>query len=109
MTMEFTKRGHRLEQDEANPMIFRCRSRAVWLPKDTLRRTDDHLLAALLIYAPATAGQMIATLRAWLSVYEDDELLEQAEAQVRKTFEGISPLPPSTPSTAPPGQNQGFN
>lgn len=108
----FTKKGHRLEQDADNPMIFRCRSRAVYHRTDAFQSSDEHLLAAILIYAPCTLGQVIATLRAWLGAYADDELVEQIDGVVEKAINGLTRVPTPTPSTQPPagqGRGQGWN
>jgi hypothetical protein len=110
MTTEFTKKGHRLERDATNPAIFRCRSLAVYRPNETLQKNEGHLLAEMLVWPPCTAGQMIATIRAWLGVYDDEELLEQVNDEVRAFFDAVAPLPTPTPSTPPQkSQGQGLN
>jgi hypothetical protein len=108
MATEFTKNGHRLESDSANPLVFKCRSAAVYQQtKGVHQKSDEHLLAAILIYAPCTVGQMIATLRAWLSVYADTELLEQVSGVVQKVIDDLSSAPrPSTSTPPQTGQGQ---
>jgi hypothetical protein len=107
---EFTKKGHRLEVTKGakGAPIFRCRSRAMYSVGETWQKSDQHILSEILVWAPCTAGQMIATLRAWLSVYGDDELLAQAETLVQEAFDRMAPITTPTSSTPPQG-GQGMN
>ena len=98
---DYTKRGHKLHHDK--DLIFQCRARAVgWTEADGFRRGDDNLLAVLQLIALCTKGELVTTLRAWLSAYGDDELLEQVEPVVEEAFAKIPEVKQaSTPSTAP--------
>ncbi len=88
---EYTKRGHRLELNDG--WVFRCVGRAVSQSNNGPQKGEGHVLAELLVWSPCTVGQVIATVRAWLHVYEDGELLEQVEGLVGEAFGGALHVP----------------
>jgi hypothetical protein len=108
MASAYTKKGYRLEfKGQPNAFVFNCYSRVVVWSKPTSFRKGEDGIAVLQIIAPSTMGQIIATLRAWLSAYDDAELLEQAETVAREAVDGLPEIPEPTPSTPP--DRQGMN
>lgn len=103
----YTKRGHKLEwaKDLKDGLIFKCSCRFVsWTPGERFGKGQDGLLAQLQVVAPCTHGEMVATLRAWLSVYGDDELLGQVEGEVDACLASIKDIPSDAAANAQRGQ-----
>jgi len=96
----YTKKGHKIVHISGT--IFECASEHAVL-FDAERNAcvkAPFLLARMLVHTPCTYAQLVCVLRAWLTAYEDDELLEQVDAVVRKAIEDM-PAAPNAPAPSP--------
>ena len=100
---DYTTKGHKLEHERG--LQFLCRAQVVvFAPgKDQPERTD-HVLSQVSVWMPTTKQRVIATLKAWLSVYDDEELLGQVEAAIDEALKTMAQMTPARPSSPPQGQ-----
>jgi len=98
---EYTKNGHKLVH--LKDLLFRCEARAAVWPEDAKapERTENFWLSSLLVFSPSTQGQIVRTLKAWLAVYEDDELVAQVDDLVVQVMGNMPSAKQGTPSTNP--------
>jgi hypothetical protein len=105
---EFTKRGHKLKHER--DLVFACVSQyVVWSQGDGFRKGDDTLLSFLQVVAPATRGQVVRTVLAWASAYNDEELIAQAPAIVDEAFAKLAAIPAPDPAAPAPKQQGSLN
>jgi hypothetical protein len=102
----YTKNGHKLRHRQG--LVFDCLSNG-WLQwsadqKRFERRALELHLASLQLWAPCRRGEMVATLKAWLAAYQDEELIAQVDSVVE---EAIGGLPEPTEGTPPTNPQQG--
>jgi hypothetical protein len=104
---DYTKRGHKLHHEKG--LIFQCVARHVrWTNEKSFEQGADAPLAILQVIAPCSQGQLSATLSAWLSTYDDDELIAQVEAVVVEALAKI-PMIKDVPPSVPPQKGQMTN
>ncbi len=102
---QFTKAGHVLEQAHAGgALAFLVRGQTAYAPIPGGPPAGTvFLLSQLAVVTPCTRSEVAAHLRAWLSVYGDNELLNQIDPAVEQAFAMLPEAPPVAPSTpAPP-------
>ncbi len=108
---EFTKKGHRLAHLEG--LVFECTTQKAVLWEESEGQKGHFstapapfILSRLALFVPCNQGQIVATLRAWLSVYDDEELLAQVAEVVGQV---VDKLPVATPAAGSPQGKQGLN
>jgi hypothetical protein len=102
--MQYTNKGHALEH--VSGLIFCCMgqtaSHEAKTPEKEARLVKTHyFLSQLAIFAPCTRAQITHTLRGWLGVYDDEELLAQVEGVVKQALEALPDATPATPPGSP--------
>jgi hypothetical protein len=97
--MSQTAKGHELIH--VKDLTFNCLGSGIGFNKalQVVRAPNCFCLASHMVHAPTDKGRIIAELRAWLAVYDDEELLAQVEGVVA---EAVARLPESDPLAATP-------
>lgn len=98
---EFTKKGHRLVHEKG--LLFACRAQSFvgGATPDDLPVKTEFVLSRMIVATPTTKAQVLITVRAWLSAYDDADLLAAADDIVDhavaslKEFEGTPSVPPA--------------
>jgi hypothetical protein len=98
---DYTKKGYRLVH--VSGTVFECLSEHVVIfdaEKNACTKASSFSHSRLVVQCPCTQAEILRVLRAWLTAYEDDELLEQVDGVVRKAIEGLPAAsnPPAIPA-----------
>jgi hypothetical protein len=104
--MHYTNKGHALGHvrplDESVwALVFRCFGQAISGAQKGRPNKAEFVLSDLAVYPPCTRAQVTDTIRGWLGVYDDQELLAQVEAVVAQALETLADAPPATPPPPP--------
>jgi hypothetical protein len=101
MSIEYTKKGYKLEYLKGpNAFLFRCVTRYVGWSKDGFQQGGDYPVAILQLIAPCDQGEIIRTLRCWLSAYDDDELVAQVQPVVEAALGEMPAIPVADPGAS---------